>query len=83
MTAIELSDLISTGETSKVQFKEELPYKDSVAQEIVALSNSLGGNILLNIRDVTGEVIELTPVQVEEYDRVISQIADNLKPPVY
>jgi predicted HTH transcriptional regulator len=83
MTAIELLDLISTGETSKVQFKEELPHRDSVAQEIVAMSNSLGGDILLGIRDVTGEVIGLTPVQVEEYDRVISQIADNLKPPVY
>lgn len=83
MTAIELLDLISTGETSKVQFKEELPHRDSVAQEIVAMSNSLGGDILLGIRDVTGEVIGLTSVQVEEYDRVISQIADNLKPPVY
>lgn len=83
MTAIELLDLISTGETSKVQFKEELPHRDSVAQEIVAMSNSLGGDILLGIRDVTGEVIGLTPVQVEEYDRVISQVADNLKPPVY
>ncbi|MBS0645712.1 MAG: putative DNA binding domain-containing protein [Verrucomicrobia bacterium] len=83
MTAIELLDLISTGETSKVQFKEELPHKDSVAQEIVAMSNSIGGVILLGIRDVTGEVIGLTSVQVEEYDRVISQIADNLKPPVY
>lgn len=83
MSAIELLDIISTGETSKVQFKQELPHKDSVAQEIVAMSNSLGGKILLGIKDVTGEVIGLTSAQVEEYDRVVSQIADNLKPPVY
>jgi len=83
MTAIELLDIISTGETSKVQFKEELPHRDSVAQEIVAMSNSLGGAILIGVKDVTGEIAGLTPSQIEEYDRVVSQVADNLKPPVY
>src|SRR5690606_13969778 len=83
MNAIELLDIISTGETSKVQFKEELPHRDSVAQEIVAISNSLGGVILIGVKDVTGEITGLTSKQIEEYDRVISQVADNLKPPVY
>ena len=83
MNAIDLLDIIGTGETSRVQFKQELPHKDSVAQEIVAMSNSLGGEILLGIKDVTGEVLGLTSAQVEEYDRVVSHIADNLKPPVY
>lgn len=83
MNAIELLDIISTGETSKVQFKEELPHRESVAQEIVAKSNSLGGDILLGVKDVTGEVTGLSPEQIERYDRVISEIADNLKPPAY
>lgn len=83
MTTIELLDIISTGETSKVQFKEELPNRESIAQEIVAMSNSLGGVILIGVKDVTGEIAGLTPVQIEEYDRVVSQVADNLKPPVY
>ncbi|MGY6560095.1 MAG: RNA-binding domain-containing protein [Nitritalea sp.] len=83
MNAIELLDIISTGETSKVQFKEELPHRDSVAQEIVAMSNSLGGVILIGIKDVTGKITGLTSAQIEEYDRVVSQVADNLKPPVY
>lgn len=83
MNALELLDIISTGETSKVQFKEELPHRDSVSQEIVAMSNSLGGVILIGVKDVTGEIIGLTSKQIEEYDRVISQAADNLKPPVY
>lgn len=83
MNAIELLDIISTGETSKVQFKEELPHRDSVSQEIVAMSNSLGGVVLLGVKDVTGEVTGLSSEQVESYDRVISEIADNLKPPVY
>jgi len=83
MNAIELLEIIGTGETSKVQFKQELPHRDSVAQEIVAMSNSLGGVILLGVKDVTGEVMGLSPEQVESYDKVISEIGDNIKPPVY
>lgn len=83
MNTVELLDLVSTGETSKVQFKEELPHKDSVTQEIVAMSNSLGGVILIGIKDVTGELVGLSAEQIEEYDRTISQIADNIKPIVY
>ena len=83
MNAVELLSVISTGETSKVQFKQELPHKDSVAQEIVAMSNSLGGMILVGVEDVTGNLIGLSAEQIEEYDRTVSQIADNIKPIVY
>ena len=83
MNAIELLDIISTGETSKVQFKQELPHRERVAQEIVAISNSLGGVILIGVKDVTGEVIGLSLEQVESYDKVVSEIGDNIKPPVY
>ena len=83
MQTIELLDIISTGETSKVQFKEELPHNESMAKGIVAMSNSLGGMILLGIEDITGTVVGVSFAQVEHYDKVISQIADNLKPPVY
>lgn len=83
MNTVELLDIVSTGETSKVQFKEILPHKDSVAQEITAMSNSMGGIILIGVKDVTGELIGLSSEQIEEYDRAISQIADNIKPIVY
>lgn len=83
MNAVELLSIISAGETSKVQFKELLPHKDSVAQEIVAMSNSLGGVILLGVEDVTGEIKGLSAGQIEEYDRTVSQTADNIKPVVY
>ena len=43
MNAIELLNIISTGETSKVQFKETLPNQESISREIVAMSNSPGG----------------------------------------
>ena len=83
MNTVELLDIVSTGETTKVQFKEELPHRDSVAQEIVAMSNSLGGVILLGVKDVTGELVGLSAEQIEEYDRIVSQVADNIKPIVY
>ncbi len=83
MNAIELLDIISTGETSKVQFKETLPHSESMSREMVAMSNSLGGVILLGVKDVTGEVIGLTQEQIEYADRKVSEFADNLKPPVY
>ncbi len=83
MNALELADIISTGETSRVQFKAELPHRDSVAKEIVAMSNSIGGVVLIGVKDVTGEITGLTSAQIEEYNRVVSEVADNLKPPVY
>lgn len=83
MIAIELLDIISTGETSKVQFKETLPHPESMSREIVAMSNSLGGIILLGVKDRTGEVIGLTSEQVEYADRKVAEFADNVKPPVY
>ena len=83
MNAIELLDIISTGETSKVQFKETLPHPESVSREIVAMSNSLGGVILLGVKDRTGEVTGLTSEQVEYADRRVAEFADNVKPPVY
>lgn len=83
MNIVELLDIVSTGETSKVQFKEDLPQKDSITQEIVAMSNSMGGVVLIGVKDVTGQLVGLSAEQIEEYDRVISQIADNIKPIVY
>jgi len=49
MDALELLDIVSSGETSKVQFKEKLPHQDSIAKEMVAMSNSLGGVIIIGV----------------------------------
>jgi ATP-dependent DNA helicase RecG len=83
MNTNELLAIIKTGETSKVQFKEKMPHAESMSKELVAMSNTLGGIIMLGIKDVTAEATGLTAEETESYDRIISQIADNLKPPVY
>ena len=84
MNTAELMDIINGGETSKVQFKETLPPPESIIKEIVAMSNSsLGGIILFGVKDKTGEIAGLSSEQIEYADRKISECADNVKPPVY
>src|SRR5690625_8032018 len=83
MNSAELLEIIKTGETSKVQFKESLPNAESMSREIVTMSNSLGGMILLGVKDRSGAVIGLSPEQIEYADRKVSEFADNIKPTVY
>jgi len=83
MNTIELLEIISSGETSKVQFKEILPTSDSLSRELVAMSNALGGIILVGVKDKIGTVTGLTSEQIEYADRKVAEFADNLKPPIY
>jgi len=83
MDAAELLEIIRDGEVGKVQFKEKLPQADSMSREIVAMSNSVGGIILLGVKDKTGEIVGLSPEQIEYADRKIAEYADSLKPVVY
>lgn len=43
MNAIELLDIIDSGETSRAQFKRTLDNQDKFAAEMIAMSNSKGG----------------------------------------
>lgn len=56
MEALELLELIQQGENSNVQFKERLPHPDSLAQEMVAFSNTEGGKIIIGVNDKTGDL---------------------------
>lgn len=84
MNAIELLDIISTGETSKVQFKREIDNDDSIAAELIAFSNSKGGMILFGIEDKKGAVLGLDYQQLQSYNNRIATIAnDKVKPQVF
>jgi len=83
MNAIDLLEIISLGETSKVQFKETLPAAESISREMVALSNSSGGIILLGVKDKVGAITGLTAEQIEYADRKVSEFANILKPPIF
>ena len=83
MNAIELIDIISAGETSKVQFKQEMD-DDKFAAEMIAMSNSKGGVILVGVKDKTGEILGLTYEQLQSYNNRLANIAnDKIKPQIF
>lgn len=84
MDAIELLNVITQGETSKVQFKLLLDNKESIAAEMIAMSNSKGGIILFGVEDKTGSVIGLDYLQLQKIGNEISTIAtDFIKPQIF
>lgn len=83
MNAIELLDIISAGETSKVQFKQEMD-DDKFAAEMIAMSNSKGGVVLVGVKDKTGEILGLTYEQLQSYNNRLANIAnDKIKPQIF
>lgn len=84
MNALELLDIISTGETSKVQFKREIDSNDSIAAEMIAFSNSRGGKIFFGVEDKTGKITGLSIKQIHDYNQLLANIAnDMLKPQTF
>ena len=84
MNVIELLDIIYSGETSKVQFKREIDSDDSIAGEMIALSNSKGGFILFGVEDKKGTVYGLDYRQLQTYNNRIAAIAnDKIKPQIF
>lgn len=73
----QLHEIIQSGETSKVQFKKKITHADSLAAEMVAMTNALGGIIIIGIEDKTGKVQGLTKEQLHEYNEKIANIATN------
>src|SRR5690606_22170411 len=84
MNAKELLEIISTGETSKVQFKREMNNDDSIAADLIALSNSKGGMILFGIEDKKRTIVGLDYQQLQSYNNRIATIAnDIIKPQIF
>ncbi len=84
MNTTKLIDIINTGETSKIQFKEKITLPDDFAKEIVAMANSLGGLILIGVEDKTGEIKGLTDDELHDYGTRVANIAtNNVSPVVY
>jgi len=78
MTSADLKILIQEGEGTTLEFKEGL--SSSFARELVALANTIGGKILLGVRD------DGTVVGVQDSNQLrarIQDIARNCDPPVH
>ena len=84
MKPTELLDIITRGETSKVQFKERLPHQDAVAQEMVAFSNSTGGIIVIGVNDKTNNLNGLSYQEIQNTNQQLASIASqHVAPPIF
>ena len=82
METTELIDCLGLGEDSRHQFKEDFKNPDSLAAEIVAFSNTAGGQIFIGVHD-DGTVLGLTGEDVRRLNQLISNTASqNVRPPV-
>ena len=83
MEASELLNIISRGESSKVQFKERMPHIESMAHEMVAFSNSDGGMIIFGVNDKTGDLNGLNFSEIASINSQLANIAsNNILPPI-
>ena len=82
METIELIDLLSRGEDSRHQFKENFTNADSLAAEIVSFSNTVGGQIFIGVQN-DGAVLGLSGADIDRLNQLISNSASqNVRPAV-
>lgn len=84
MDALELLEIINRGESSTVQFKENVNNELSIAQEMVAFANTDGGLIIIGVNDKTWDIIGLTKEDINRLNNLLINAAEQLvKPPIY
>jgi ATP-dependent DNA helicase RecG len=82
METTEILEIVNRGEDSKNQFKENVNNPNSLTAEIVAFSNSGGGNIFIGVND-DGNITGLTNADVGRLNQLISNAASqSVRPPV-
>ena len=78
----ELLQKILSGEDSTLEFKKELPRRDSLADEIAAFANTRGGVILIGVDD-NRNIIGLDIVELDRAEtRAVEICQDSVVPPV-
>ncbi len=83
MNTDDLIDLITGGEDSFTQFKENLQDARRLAEEFVAFSNAEGGQLILGVSD-DHRIKGLSPEDLRRLQQLISNTAnENVKPPIY
>ena len=78
----ELIEKIILGEDSTVEFKREMPHRDSLADEIAAFANSQGGVILIGVDDYK-EIVGLELQELDRIEKTVVEICeDSIEPAV-
>ena len=74
-------ELIGQGENSAVEFKSGDVHADSIAKELVAFANTLGGTLLFGVDD-NGVVVGFEE-NLKHEERIANIVRNNLIPPLY
>ncbi len=78
----ELLRIMAHGEDSKHQFKANVTRSESLAQEMVAFSNSQGGVVLIGVSD-HGAISGLTSDDMGRINQLVSNAAtEHMRPPI-
>jgi predicted HTH transcriptional regulator len=80
MTLQDLTQLVSLGEGSALEFKRKVHRPERIAKEVIAFANSRGGRILLGIDD-DGTVVGVKDAEEEEY-ALRQALLDHCEPPI-
>ena len=80
MNRVELDDLLTNGENSKVEFKRDDVLSDKLAKELSALLNFEGGKILLGVEN-DGTLSGLVRSREEFEEWVMNIASENIQPP--
>jgi len=82
METVEIMQTLARGEDSKNQFKRDISNADSLAAELIAFSNSLGGKIFIGVDD-DGSITGLSTENIQRINQLISNTASqNIKPTI-
>lgn len=83
MKDYEIENILSRGEDTKTQFKENINNPKQLAEEFVAFSNSLGGKLILGVTD-EGIVKGLSSEDIRRLNQMISNVASqHVRPPIH
>lgn len=84
MSPVEVIDRIKGGETTTVQFKVDVRNETSIAQEMVAFSNTNGGLLLIGVDDRTGDIVGLDFANIQRINNLLANAASNhVKSPIF
>ena len=78
----ELTEKIYLGEDSTIEFKRELPHRESLADEIAAFANAVGGVILIGVDD-NSEIVGVDRQDLDRTERTVVEICRDIDPMVH
>ena len=79
----ELIEKIMLGEDSTIEFKREMPHRDSLADEIAAFANSEGGVVLIGVDDYR-EIVGLELQELDSVEKTVVEICkDRIEPSIH